>query len=99
MGHDGHVAVACDDCRHFTVAYPQDQDTASLRGWGYCARPAAGVVPGARALSVLRGAVLDGDRNALRRNSAGLYRSDPEDGCEFFEQRARRAAAAGAGEH
>lgn len=96
MGHDGHVAIACGDCRFFAHAYPAEQDSARLRGWGYCRRPGGADPPPAEVIAGLRAAVLGADGRALRRNRAGLYRSEPEDGCEYFEEFvATRDAVAG----
>ncbi len=96
MGHDGHVAVSCAGCRLFVLAYPVEQDNARLRGWGYCRRRGGGDPPPAGVIAELRAAVLGADGRALRRNRAGLYRSEPEDGCEYFEELvATRDAVAG----
>ena len=83
--HDVDQAT-CAECQFFGLAYPGEQDTRSLRGWGICVRPGQGGLPPADVLAELRRAVLDGDRAAIRNNPVGLYRSEPEDGCEFFEE-------------
>ncbi len=96
MGHDGHVAVSCADCRSFVLAYPGEQDEPRLGGWGYCRRPGGAERPPAEVIAELRVAVLGADGQAMRRNRAGLYRSEPEDGCEYFEELvATRDAVAG----
>jgi hypothetical protein len=92
------VGVACADCRFFASAYPEDQEDVRLRGWGYCSRSGGGEQPRAATMVGLRAAVLNGDRHALRRNWVGLYRSEPEDGCEYFVSVAL-ARGAGAGRH
>lgn len=86
MGHDGHVAVSCAHCRSFVLAYPGDQHETRLRGWGYCRRPGGAEPPPAEVIVELRTAVLGADARALLRNRAALYRSDPEDGCEYFRE-------------
>lgn len=83
--HDVDHAT-CAECRFFVLAYPAEQEHRRLRGWGACTREGQETLPPAPALGRLRAAVLDGDRHALRRNTVGLYRSEPEDGCEFFEE-------------
>lgn len=83
--HDVDQAT-CAECRFFGLAYPEDQDNRRLRDWGGCTRPGQSGLPQAVLLDGLRVRILDGDRRALRRNIVGLYRSEPEDGCEFFEE-------------
>ena len=78
---------SCSACRFFGSAYPDDQDNVRLRGWGACLRPGQGEMPPAALLAELRAAALGPDRHALRTNAVGLYRSEPGDACEYFEER------------
>lgn len=94
--HDVDQA-SCADCRFFSLAYVDAQDDRRLRGWGGCTRAGQATLPAAGVSAALRTAVLDGDRQALRRNVAGLYRSEPGDGCEQFEEIVAEAGAAGGG--
>ncbi len=89
--------TSCADCRFFTLAYPDAQGDRRLRDWGGCTRAGQATLPPADVSAGLRRAVLDGDRQALRRNVAGLYRSEPGDGCEQFEEVIAEAGAAGGG--
>ncbi len=77
---------ACADCRFFRLAYPDEQEEGRLRGWGACARPGQGEFPPVAELLALHEVVLNGDRHAIRRNTVGLYRSEPGDACDYFEE-------------
>lgn len=77
---------ACADCRFFVLAYPEEQEERRLRGWGACTRPGQGEFPPATDVVALHDSVLNGDRHAIRRNSVGLYRSEPGDACDYFEE-------------
>jgi hypothetical protein len=77
---------SCADCRFFRFAYPEHQAERRLRGWGACERPGQGAFPAAADRLLLRDAVLTGDRQAIRRNAIGLYRSEPGDACDYLEE-------------
>jgi hypothetical protein len=81
--HDGHVHGSCGDCAGFVPAFPAK---AGLDGWGYCHDQAATPPPPA-ALTALHDAFRDGDRTPLRQNQFGLYRSEPDDACDFYRER------------
>jgi hypothetical protein len=83
--HDVEQA-SCAGCRFFGLAFPQDQEKRQLRGWGTCTRPGQGALPAAGVLASLGAAMLSDSRLARRENPFGLYRSEPEDGCEYFEE-------------
>jgi hypothetical protein len=39
-------------------------------------------------MAAIEQAYRSGDRAALRRNEVGLYRTEPEDACDLFRERA-----------
>lgn len=80
--HDGHVHGSCGDCASFVPAFPAKRD---LADWGFCREQDAPPPPAA--LVVLHEAYRAGDRGLLQHNQLGLYRTAPDDGCDFFRYR------------
>ncbi|GAB4323521.1 MAG: hypothetical protein Kow0010_04890 [Dehalococcoidia bacterium] len=80
--HDGHPHASCGDCVSFVAVFP---DIPGLHDWGYC-REQQPNLP-AQQLAELRQACLAGDRRALRANTAGIYRTEEDDCCDFFRHR------------
>jgi len=95
--HDSHIDVSCSECEHFALAYADEQADVRLRGWGSCRRPGSGILPDPEVVEKLRVRVQGDEPNALRSNTVGLYRSEPEDGCEFFSDIVLPAATAAEG--
>lgn len=80
--HDTHIHN-CSDCESFVSAFPMG---GGLDDWGYC-RSQRKEPPPAPTMAALEQAYRDGDRDALRRNEVGLYRTEPEDACDLFRER------------
>jgi hypothetical protein len=81
--HDGHVHGSCGDCAGFVPAFPPK---AGLDEWGYC-RDQVPVPPPGTALTRIHDAFRAGDRAPLRQNQLGLFRTEPDDACDFFRER------------
>ncbi len=80
--HDSHVHGSCDECSRFVPVFPAGSPH---QEWGYCrtqqsAPPAAGLAP-------LIEAYLAGDRAPLRSNNLGVFRTEEDDACDFFEHK------------
>jgi len=80
--HDSHVHGSCGDCDRFVTPFPTER---AFSDWGYCAEQ--NQAPDTVGMAHLHSSVLAGDRAALRQNDFGLYRSEPEDACDFFRHR------------
>jgi len=81
--HDTHFH-SCGDCESFVSAFPVG---GGPDDWGYC-RSQRPEPPPAPTMAALEQAYRSGDRAALRRNEVGLYRTEPEDACDLFRERA-----------
>lgn len=81
--HDGHVHGSCGDCAGFVPAFPAK---IGLDDWGYCRDQTASPPPVA-ALAAIRHAFHAGDRALLRQNQLGIYRTEPDDACDFYRER------------
>lgn len=80
--HDSHVHGSCDECSNFVTLFPVGGRHSE---WGYCSsqQPA----PPAAEVNPLLEAFLAGNRAPLRQNTLGIYRSEPDDACDFFEHK------------
>lgn len=81
--HDGHVHGSCGDCERFVPAFPTSR---SLDAWGFCLEQQPQPPPSS-SLSAIEEAYQQGDRAPLATNSLGLFRSEPDDACDFFRSR------------
>ena len=81
--HDGHVHGSCGDCAGFVPAFPA---RTGLDAWGYC-RDQAPTPPPPAALAAFHEAFRAGDWTPLRQNQVGLFRTEPDDACDFYRER------------
>lgn len=80
--HDTHVHGSCGECASFVGVFPP---STRYDEWGYCREQRNPPPP--RDLAPLVEAFLSGDRAPLRRNPLGVYRTEPDDACEFFRHK------------
>ncbi|MCL4230399.1 MAG: hypothetical protein KJ053_02355 [Dehalococcoidia bacterium] len=80
--HDSPVHGSCDECASFVAVFPKGTPH---QEWGYCRtqQPA----PPATELAPLIEAFLAGDRAPLRQNNLGVFRTEEDDACDFFEHK------------
>lgn len=81
--HDGHVHGSCYDCDRFVPAFPVSR---GLDDWGFCLEQQPAPPPPA-SLAALEEAYRQGDRRTLATNALGVFRSEPDDACDFFRER------------
>ncbi len=78
--HDSHVHGSCGECTSFVAVFPEGS---RLDDWGFCREQSA--PPSPPDLDALRDRALAGDRASLRQNPLGIYRTSPDDACDFFK--------------
>lgn len=78
--HDSHVHGSCAECASFVTLFPPES---AFGDWGYC-RQQTSEPPGV-AVESLHSAVAAWGRAALRENQIGLYRTEPDDACDFLQ--------------
>ncbi len=80
--HDSHIHGSCGECASFVAVFSVES---GCDDWGYCVeqtRP-----PPAADVARLNSTILAGDRMSLRQNQLGLFRTEPDDACDFFRDR------------
>jgi hypothetical protein len=80
--HDSVVHGSCDECTSFVAVFPPQT---GCDDWGYCVEQTE--PPTAADVAPLYSTILAGDRAPLRQNQLGLYRTEPDDACDFFRHR------------
>jgi hypothetical protein len=81
--HDGHShSTSCGECASFVAPFPGGT---GLESWGYC-RIQHATPPAKRQIEALAAAYRSGNREALRCNHLGIFRTEPDDACDFFKQ-------------
>lgn len=80
--HDSVVHGSCDECNSFVPVFPP---ASGCDDWGYCVEQTT--PPPAEDIAPLYSNILAGDRAPLRQNKLGLYRTGPDDACDFFHHR------------
>jgi len=77
--HDSHVHGSCAECSSFVTVFPPET---AFGDWGYCRQQTAD--PPIQAVASLQSAVLVTGSAPLRQNQLGVYRTEPDDACDFI---------------
>ncbi|MCC6382552.1 MAG: hypothetical protein IT304_08575 [Dehalococcoidia bacterium] len=80
--HDGHRHGSCGDCVSFVMPFAT---ATRIAAWGYCGRQSSAPAP--HLLATLEQAALAGDRSAVRKNTAGLFKPEEDDCCDLYQER------------